>query len=214
MSTQRAGFTLIEVLVALVAMAIIGSALVAIMQVLGQSWQRTQEQNARMQLLMGAVLHGWQDASQAISPPNALATSVPPLSVGAEGAPFAVLRSNWQNPFDEPRSSLQQVTYRLHEGELLRQFAAAGPLWMGAALPRTTEDGLRTQRLGALSLQVQLQDDAGELHDAWPPTRPGFSVPRQVRFTYTLPGYGEVPLLVPVPALPLPKPTNTRVEAP
>lgn len=127
------GFTLVEVLVALSAFALLAAAGVALL-----SWSADQQSTVRARLdrlaeLQRAVGLLRSDLSQAL--PRRVreadgraaraAFQAAPVTTPSETDLFTFVRAGWENPDNVPRPSLQRVRYRLHRGRLERLAFAA-----------------------------------------------------------------------------------------
>lgn len=181
--TRRAGFTLVEVLVALAIFAMIASAGVGLLSfaidnrlAVRDASERTADFQRTRALLRA-------DLGQA----------APRRVRGADGAPqaafelggealFAVTRRGWINPGEAQRASMQRVDYRLIDGRLERRV-------------RERLDGARPAEPQVLlenveSAQVTAILDGDPIAD-WRPTR-NRPLPDAVRIDLTLEGYGPV----------------------
>jgi general secretion pathway protein J len=125
------------------------------------------------------------------------------------GAPQAALvgtrdrlefsRHGLSNALALPRSTIERVGYRLHEGSLQRQRYA---VLDRTAAARPSEDRLLDQ-VETLEF-AYLADDGRELAQ-WPPPRaPDDAPPRAVAVTLTLPDYGELRRVLELPEAPAP----------
>lgn len=117
---NRHGFTLVELLVVVLIMAIMGT---ASYQMLGTSMRletRTAEHSQELEQLTRAFYWLQQDAEQYIDRPirDGLGESEPSLIL--QDDELSLTHLGWQNPLRQPRSTLQRVTYRLVNGALQR----------------------------------------------------------------------------------------------
>jgi len=183
----RSGFTLVEVLIALLVFAILAAAGSAVLSTtitnrlaVKQASDRVADLQ-RMRALLKADLgqattRRFRDLNGAIEP-QAMATGVE-----ADGALLTLTRAGWTNPGAAPRASMQQVEYRLVDGRLERRFRARldgsrlGP-------PQVLQRGITDLRIAFVS--------QGRQTDVWVATteRP---LPDAVRIDMTLPDYGPV----------------------
>lgn len=185
--TPRAGFTLVEVLIALLIFGMIAAAGAAVLTTtinnrfaVKQATDRTADLQ-RVRAMLRA------DLGQATSRRTRGATGRPqqqPIEGAASpGDPVLVLtRAGWTNPDAQPRASLQRVEYRLVEGRLERRVAAR----LDGARPGPPQVLYR----GVSSLVVTFLRDGVEA-PAYITTaeRP---LPDAVRVVMTLDGYGPV----------------------
>lgn len=164
--SAEAGFTLVEMLVALLIFGLISAAAVSLLSF-----------SVRAQELAGNRLSGLADLRRASAMLNAdLAQAAPRLSrdeagavrpaftggTGAgEGAALALVRHGWSNVDRSPRPSLQKVEYVLSGTNLERR---AFPQVDGAA-------PLPPQRLmeGVTALRLRYRDGDGVWRDRWDP---------------------------------------------
>lgn len=186
-ATDRAGFTLIEVMIALLIFALLAAAGVMVLSqsidnrfVVKASTDRTAELQ-RLRATLRADLG--QAAPRRVRAANGQPAFAPILAAEAPGDPLLVLvRAGWSNPDGRPRASLQRVEYRLVEDRLERRVypyldgARPGPpqvLYQGVSAPALTfiSQGAETPRFASS------------------PDRP---LPDAVRLDLTLDGYGPV----------------------
>lgn len=188
---RRAGFTLVEVLVALAIFALLSVGAVGVMQAALAARDSAAERTATLaglQRLRGVLL---ADLSQAApratrNAAGAAANFAFQLTDPGDGArPFLLLtRRGWENPDAARRSSLQYVEYRLIEGRLER---AARPVLDGAPLgpPQVLITGVQGVRVSAL-------DSGGGWRPAWASANLE-PLPRAVRVDLDLGQGGTVP---------------------
>jgi general secretion pathway protein J len=187
MSARRSGFTLVEVLVALLIFALIAAAGAAVLSLsidnrfaIRAASDRTaafQRTRALLQADLG------QATARRTRGPTGRPRPQPISGALAPGEPVLVLtRAGWSNPGEQARASLQRVEYSLVDGRLERRVS-----------PRL--DGARagTPQIlyrGVSDLSVAFiqngQDAPGFITTAERP------LPDAVRVTMTLDGYGPV----------------------
>ncbi|MFN4295389.1 MAG: type II secretion system minor pseudopilin GspJ [Brevundimonas sp.] len=181
--TRRAGFTLVEVLVALAIFAMVASAGVGLLSFAIDNRLAVREVSERTAAFQRARALMRADLGQA----------APRRVRGADGAPqaafelggdslFAVTRRGWINPSEAPRASMQRVDYRLIDGRLERRV-------------RERLDGARPAEPQVLlenveSAQVTVILDGDPIAD-WRPVQ-NRPLPDAVRIDLTLAGYGPV----------------------
>ena len=126
--TRRAGFTLVEVLVALAIFAMIASAGVGLLSFAIDNRLAVRDASERTAAFQRTRALMRADLGQA----------APRRVRGADGAPqaafelggealFAVTRRGWINPGEARRASMQRVEYRLVEGRLERRAPSRRP---------------------------------------------------------------------------------------
>lgn len=186
-ATDRAGFTLIEVMIALLIFALLAAAGVMVLSqsidnrfVVKASTDRTAELQ-RLRATLRADLG--QAAPRRVRAANGQPASSPILAAEAPGDPLLVLvRAGWSNPDGRPRASLQRVEYRLVEDRLERRVypyldgARPGP-------PQVLYQGVSAPSLAFIS--------AGAETPRFVPS-PDRPLPDAVRLDLTLEGYGPV----------------------
>lgn len=120
---RRAGFTLVELMVALFIFGVIAAAGVALL-----TFSTTNRETVKAAADEGAALQRTRqllkaDLGQAVARGvRGEGASVEPAFAGPEGARlFAVTRSGWSNHSRQSRASLQRVEWTLEGGELIRR---------------------------------------------------------------------------------------------
>jgi general secretion pathway protein J len=187
---RRAGFTLVEVLVALAVFALLSAGAVGVMQAAIGARDSAAERTstlAGLQRLRGALA---ADLAQAAARATRDFAGAPAafafvLADPGDGSrPFLILtRRGWENPDGAPRASLQYVEYRLIEGRLERAVRAGLD---GAPLepPQVLARGVRAAAVSALG--------GGGWLPAWASANLE-PLPRAVRIDLELEGLGAVP---------------------
>jgi general secretion pathway protein J len=165
---RREGFTLVELMVALVIFGMLSAAGIALLSFSVRSQAAAELRLGELAQLRraGALLAA--DLAQAaprISRDQSGAAK-PAFSGGfgdSSGVALALVRRGWENVEAASRPSLQKVEYRLNGGRLER---VAWPLLDGAAplAPMTLVDGVR-------SLRLRYRDEQGEWRARWDPSR-------------------------------------------
>jgi len=179
----RNGFTLVELLVALLVFGLISAAATALLAFGVEARARSGERldavaaTVRTRALLTA------DLAQAAPRPYRRSDRSPaPAFGGEDGALLALVRRGWANEDGRPRASLQRVEYRLVDGRLERvayphvDGAAPGP----AAVLLT---GVRSVRLR--------YRDRGEWRERWDPARPD-ALPQAVEAVIAIEGAPEL----------------------
>ena len=180
----RSGFTLIEVMIALLIFALLAAAGVMVLSqsidnrfVVKASTDRTAELQ-RLRATLRADLG--QAAPRRVRAANGQPAFAPILAAEAPGDPLLVLvRAGWSNPDGRPRASLQRVEYRLVEDRLERRVypyldgARPGP-------PQVLYQGVSAPALAFISQTPRFAPS---------PDRP---LPDAVRLDLTLDGYGPM----------------------
>ena len=202
---SQAGFTLLEILVAIAIFAIIAVLAYGGYSELTQQSQRLAESAARVRAIQSTVQRMVQDFSSMEPRPVR-----EPLGDGTQAALIADARSDrlaefthsgWSNPAGIPRSTLQRVAYRLENGKLTRNY------WVALDRTLSTEpmrvvllDGVKTVTLRFMDPRTR------RLTDQWPalagggPAGPSASrtLPLAVEITLELEDWGKITRLVEV----------------
>jgi len=193
-SCARAGFTLVEMLVAVFIFGVLAAAGVSVMGFAARNQgvvrERMDEIGAfqRMRATLKADLA--QTAPRRTrgldgeTSPNAFAAG----QLTRSDALFSFVRRGWENTDGAPRASLQYVEYRVVDGRLER---AARPALDGAALGpgQVLIEGVESVEAAFLS--------RGRWTDVW---IGGTTLPEAVRITLRLRDFGEVTQLFALPA--------------
>ncbi len=179
---SEAGFTLVELLVALAIFALISVAGVTLLR----SGSDTQiavknrlEEYSRINRLSNAM-EG--DLAQAIARPlrDPSGQPVPAFTendAGTAGALFGFVRAGWSNFDEAPRAGLQRVAYVLEDGDLKR---LSWPMLDGTA---PANAATLIENVGAA--QVQFKDDKGDWRSDWTATD-AMALPRAVELRLTI----------------------------
>ena len=110
---RQAGFTLVELVIALAIFSLIGLASYRLYDGVLMTQARVSAHEQGLRRLQRAMALLERDVMQATIPKEGVAVT---LSTGQ----LNLQRSNARNPVDEPRSERQEVAYRLEEGTLWR----------------------------------------------------------------------------------------------
>lgn len=163
---RSAGFTLLELLVALAIFALLGAmAFGGLNSVLrsADDTRETSEALGRMQLAFSIMQ---RDFLQLVDRPvrDAYGTEQPAIAVGEDGETLLrFTRLGQRNPAGLPRSSLQRVRYRLDEGALIREW------WSRVDRGDEVPTG-RRQILGSVeTIELRFLDEKGQWQRQWPP---------------------------------------------
>lgn len=200
--TSEAGFTLVELLVALAIFALISVAGVTLLR----SGSHTQiavknrlEQYSRTNRLYNAM-EG--DLAQAVVRPvrDQAGAPVPAFTEGdatAPGALFSFVRAGWSNYDEAPRAGLQRIAYALDGGALKR---LSWPMLDGAA---ASDAATLVENVSAA--QLQFRDEKGDWRGDWTATDAD-ALPRALELRLTIQGKPEQRMLFLVGPQTRPKP--------
>lgn len=114
MNPRQRGFTLLELVIALAIFALIGLASWRLFDGVVRAERSSSGHERDLRTLQRAVAVIERDVLHVTAQPLLLRQGVLQLQ-----------RGNWRNPLDEPRSEVQNVTYRLDHGTLWRESLGA-----------------------------------------------------------------------------------------
>lgn len=189
--TSEAGFTLVELLVALAIFALISVAGVTLLR----SGSDTQiavknrlEDYSRANRLYNALE---SDLAQAVMRPvrDQAGQAVPAfiqIDPSNPGALFGFVRAGWSNFDEAPRAGLQRVAYIWQDGDLRR---LSWPMLDGAA---AADSAALVENVDAV--QVQFRDDKGAWRGDWTATDAN-ALPRAVELRLSVAGKPEQRML-------------------
>ncbi len=197
---RSAGFTLLEVLIAVAIFAVVSiMALGGYNQLITQS-ERINANNARTRAVQVAVQRMVQDFAEIEPRPvrEPLGNAPQPVVLadprGEQLIEFT--RAGWSNPAGVPRPTLQRVAYRFEDNKLRREY------WL--ALDRTLQAPPTTVVLLDQVKEVKLRFLSAEraYQDQWPPQRgqaSPYARPIAIEITLELEDLGKLVRLVEVP---------------
>lgn len=178
------GFTLIEVMVALLIFGLVAAAGVAVMGFSVDNQQAVRGRTAELGQFQRARALIAADLQQAAGRRTREATGAarPAFAGGGQGPLVSLTRRGWDNPDQAPRASLQYVEYSLEDGALVRRARSALD---GAELgrPQVLLRGVRSARTAFLT--------HGEWLEAWT-SSPAAVLPEAVRLDLDVAAVGEV----------------------
>lgn len=214
MRRDVAGFTLLELLIAIALFALLGLATYRMLESVLRSDEVVRAQEGQLRQLGRAVWRLEQDLIQAVPRPvrdgygdeqNAM---IGQLSSFEGGAALELTRSGWRNPTGLLRSNLQRVRWRLNDGSLERLY------WL--VLDRDLDSEPRVQRVfdDVTELRLRYLDAENSWHDEWPPFDFGRGNPEEqarrlpvaVEVSFDHLRYGTITRLLRLPDGPTPAP--------
>jgi len=184
---RTAGFTLVEMLIALTIFGMLTAGGVALLSFSVTSQEMTERQLATVGSIRraGALLSA--DLAQATARPwrDGDGRQQPAFSgaPGRETRIMTLVRAGWDNPDQQPRASLQRVEYRLQGGRLLR-IGYASVDGGGAAAVTTLIDEVQ-------QLNLRFRDREGLWRGEWQSADPG-ELPVAVELIVSSPRFGPV----------------------
>lgn len=170
---QQRGFTLVEIMIAVLIAAILAvMSFEAMQQALG-SRERVRANATRLQAVQFTIRSFVQDLSQLTARPvrEPLGQEIQPALLG--GAEITFTRAGWMNPVGVERSTLQRVRYALRDGKLYREY------WTVLDAQLEPQPVSRELLTGVRTFKLRYMDDARNWRDEWPP--PGAGGPRTER---------------------------------
>lgn len=201
--TQR-GFTLLEVLIAIVITALIGLGTSQLLSGTIKAQQITQKNSERFEQIQKAILLLSRDIQQintrAIR--DEYGDFQPALSNKNSLYLFELTRSGWRNPMADERSELQRVSYELVDGELLRHY------WRILDRSQDSESVFQTLLTSVDKISLRFMNADSQWVDSWPPeqeeddenTRARFHrLPKALELTIVHDFYGEIKKLYDLP---------------
>ena len=163
-----AGFTLLEVLVALAVFAIVSVLATRILGSIVDLADATGERGAALADVQRALAVVERDVEQMVRRPVRDEMGDPGAAVAIGDAMLIEFtRQGWQNPLDRPRTTLQRVAYAHRDGKLLRLY------W--PVLDRAPGSTPVVQVLldGVAEAEFIGHDDVDQAHRQWPPSTSG-----------------------------------------
>lgn len=165
------GFTLVEILVAVLIAAILSVMAFEAMQQALTNRERIRDSAQRLQAVQFTMRSFVQDLSQLTPRPvrEPLGAEFQPALLGTAGnsAQIAFTRAGWMNPAGVERSTLQRVRYALRDGTLYRAYWTVLDAQLDPQpVERALVDGVR-------SFQVRYMNDGRSWQDTWPPAPQG-----------------------------------------
>ena len=160
---RTCGFTLIEIMVALLIFAVIGmissqllSQVIDSHEHLSKRGQRTADVHRAMQAMQRDIL---QLASRPIR--DEYGDMRPSILIGTEGA-MEFSRNGWRNPLGLPRAEVQRVSYLVQDNKLLRAY------WPVLDRAQDSEPAYQTLLEDVERVEFFAIDTAANEHLFWP----------------------------------------------
>jgi general secretion pathway protein J len=198
---SAAGFTLLEVLIAIGITAMIGLGSWQILNSAIRTSEHTQVKLDELKALQKTMLLISRDMQQIVSRSirDEYGDYQPALQTKGALYKLEFSRAGWRNPLGDPRSNLQRVAYELNQDEFVRHY------WNILDRSQDSESVYRTLLKGVEEFSVRFMKDDGSWADEWPLSDaageedeggdPRFNVnqiPRAVKITFKLKQFGTV----------------------
>lgn len=163
---QQAGFTLLEVLVAVFITSMISLGVWQVMNTLMDSREGIQRVSGAFRDAQKTVSLLERDLLQAVnrSVKDAYGERLPAMTSRINNSPLALTRQGWRNPLGERRSELQRVAWEYDELEeqLVRRY------WPVLDRAQNTESREQTLLDNVTSLEVRFLEGTEQWRDEWP----------------------------------------------
>lgn len=194
---KSAGFTLIEVIIAMAIFAILATLSYAGLQSVIDSKTNTEASLERLQQLQMSMLSISSDMQQLSNRDghDALGGILNKLSTQDPDLIVSFTRSGWRNPASQRRSTLQRVAYHLDEDKLIRIY------W--PYVDRANDEQRIEQILinNIESFEIRFLDNKNQWHDNWPTANALTSsnpveLPNAVEVTLNMHDWGEIKRLI------------------
>ena len=169
---NQQGFTLVEILVAMLIFAVIGLLSSQILSNSVQTQNIIKDRGERLAQIHRAMQVIQRDVMQFSERPVREYSGdwVPALLLSNEGF-IEFSRVGWRNPLSQPRSELQRVGYRLQDGKLFRGY------WRVLDRSYDTEPAFQELLDEVDRIEFYVLDSAGQQHKFWPPQDGPIDVP-------------------------------------
>ncbi len=198
------GFTLLEVLIAIVITALIGLGTSQLLSGTIKAQEITQKNSERFEQIQKAVLLLSRDIQQintrAIR--DEYGDFQPALTNRNSLYLFELTRSGWRNPMADERSELQRVSYELVDGELLRHY------WHVLDRSQDSESVFQTLLTGIEKISLRFMSENSQWVNTWPPEQDpddenprarNHKLPKAIEVTIVHDFYGELIKLYDLP---------------
>ncbi|HKS93268.1 MAG TPA: type II secretion system minor pseudopilin GspJ [Gammaproteobacteria bacterium] len=203
MNRRTHGFTLIEILVAMVIVAVIGVLAYGGLHGLMREREQTATSMQRLRLVQQAFAIMTRDLSQLVARPARDPLGGMPLaaflSTPQNQPPLVFTRGGWSNPLADVRSTEERVAYQLDNDQLLRLS------WPELDVPAQTEPVRQVLLTDVTQFDLRFMDSSDTWQNQWPPLNVNGAaylaqLPRAVEIDVTLKDLGRITRIVEVAA--------------
>lgn len=194
----QSGFTLMEVLIAVMITAVIGLGVWQVVHGVVTSRDRVDELAEQFDGVWRTMLLMERDITQVVNRParDLYGDYQPALTSRADNVQLMLTRQGWRNPLGLRRSELQRVAWEFTGDELRRRY------W--PTVDQGQEDNSEDVVLlsGVTEFELRFMDGQGNWHDQWPldedmaslspGARPELPLPRGIEITLTHERFGTL----------------------
>ncbi len=189
--SNRQGFTLLELLVALAIFALIATAIYNSLAMMITTSTRLDEAGKSLREVQNTMRIMGRDLTQVIDRPvrGSYGDELPPLRWPGLDDQLEMTSAGRSNPLRQSRCSLQRVAFRVKDGQLERL------LWPVLDQAQASKPFVQPLLSGVSSLEVSFQSGQEQLFPDWPPANPPPNkphLPRAVRVIMEVKGWGRL----------------------
>ncbi|MGF6694727.1 general secretion pathway protein J [Metapseudomonas resinovorans] len=192
---RAAGFTLLELLIAIAIFALLAMGTWRMLGAVIDSDEATRAQEQQLRELVRAISAFERDLRQVISRPIRDAYGEPRAALLGErqgdNDSLEMTRAGWRNPTGGQRSRLQRVSWQLSGERLERRY------WTVLDQAQDSLPQVQNALDGVTAMKLRYMDDSGDWQESWPPA--GLSederldrLPRALELTLQHRRYGQL----------------------
>ncbi|UVE19082.1 type II secretion system minor pseudopilin GspJ [Pseudomonas sp. LS44] len=191
---RSAGFTLLELLVAIAIFAVLALATYRMLDSVLRTDAATREQERQLRELTRGIAAFERDVLQVLARPVRDAYGEPRSALEGEGGDkpaIELTRSGWRNPTGAVRSRLQRVRWQLSGEQWQRRY------WLVLDQAQDSQPQVQQVLDGVMHFSLRYLDDEGQWIDSWPADRGASEeslqlLPRAVEMTLEHRRYGTL----------------------